>query len=29
MEDPIIGIDTIGSYNQANELATRLRSQSL
>jgi NDP-sugar pyrophosphorylase family protein len=29
MEDPIIGIDTIGSYNRANELATRLRSQSL
>ncbi len=29
MEDPIMGIDTIESYNRANELATRLRSQSL
>ncbi len=27
MEDPIIGIDTIESYNQANELASKLLSQ--
>jgi NDP-sugar pyrophosphorylase family protein len=24
MEDPIIGIDTIESYNQANDLATKI-----
>src|SRR4030042_502733 len=29
MEDPIIGIDTIESYNRENELALKLRSQSL